>query len=107
LLRRHRFRPFVGAGTILSALGTEKRQINYFDVDSGATVGAESFSLSTGAETQILSTGAETQIDLSVTAGFQYDVSSRLSLGLNVWYNNGSSIYVDAPYGIEARYRLY
>lgn len=97
LLRRHRFRPYAGIGTTLFVVGSRKRGTHFFDAQTGQEALASSSSQNLFG----------TEIDLTVTLGFQYQISPRLSLGLNAWSNSGVNFFVDAPYGIEARYLLY
>ena len=44
--------------------------------------------------------------DLTITAGLQVTVTKQLSLGVYTWANSASNIWIEAPVGIEGRFRL-
>lgn len=95
-LRRHRFRPYVGLGTVLL--------MNYKDIYQNQFV---SGSGETGIRDDYSSSSPfSTSIDPTITAGFQYQVTAKWSVGAQVWGNTGFNVLVEAPFGIEARYIL-
>lgn len=95
--RRGRFRPYVGINA------TAHLYYNGF-IDERFIVGA------TG-ETGLVSKFSSKEYfpiypDFSLTVGFQYQFTDRLSAGAFVWANNGYDLLIDAPLGIEMRYSL-
>lgn len=101
ILRRHRFRPFVGLGLILGYSLKTERFDEFFVAETGETgedpLTSSNLSFSTPSNLA----------EVTVTAGFQYQLTSRWSVGAHAWGNIGwDNLFVEAPLALEARYIL-
>lgn len=96
-LRRHRFRPFVGIGTMIAVNSNFEVENSFFDAQTGQ---------SGFVSTETFDNPLFTPIDITASLGFQYQVSPRLSVGAQLWGNTGIDVFIEAPIGIEMRYTL-
>ncbi|NJC26738.1 hypothetical protein [Neolewinella antarctica] len=96
-LRRHRFRPYLGFSFFNTVYYHGEERQHVYDVQTrqrGIVSGFRSkefFPL---------------YPEFALTAGFQFEVTKRLSLGAQIFANEGFNIFIDAPVGVEARYTL-
>ncbi len=94
-LRRHKFRPFVGINGMLFLAYRNTREQFIFDAQTGQRA------------LQDLNEDRSPiplVVDLSLTTGFQYQLTKRLSVGPYLWVNGGVRYWLEAPFGLEARY---
>jgi hypothetical protein len=94
-LRRHRFRPYLGINAIAYLISNSRVNETIFDGQTDQLL-----NLSSNVNSEPLPFVPE----FSVTAGFQYRFSPRISAGAFVWGNYANSYLVEAPVGIEVRY---
>lgn len=95
--KRHRFRPYLGVNLVgyLHYSGVER--YTFFDAQTQ----------SSGLVSEFRSNGVEFgEMDISLTAGFQYKFTQRLSAGLNLYAHGGGSYFLESPFGFEVRYSL-
>lgn len=96
-LRRRRFRPYLGAHLTV---------FPYYDGVS-TTSFIEGDSRQVGLVERFFSTEYfPPYLDFSLTLGFQYQISERLTAGAFLWANGAADLYLDAPLGVEVRYSL-
>ena len=96
--RRGRFRPYLGAGLTTFLFYDGQNTLRFADANTQSTGLVEHLGT-----TQYL----PMYPDFHITAGFQYGVTERLSVGAGLWANLGSEVAVMAPFKVEARYRLF
>ena len=96
-MRRQRFRPFVGVGSVLLYSSRTQDSDIYYVGETGETI-----QIPFRTSRSLLNTS----LDLTVSAGFQYQLTNRWSLGAQLWGNSGFQIPTNAPFGVEARYLL-
>lgn len=96
--RRGRFRPYLGAHFTTHLWYDGSSQERFIEGSTGQTGLVESF---TSKEYLPI------YPDYSLTVGFQYQLTNRLSAGAFIWVNNGYDLWIDAPVGVEMRYSLW
>ncbi len=97
-LRRHRIRPYLGVSVLTFLYYAGESAELFLDGASGQQGFVERFTIR-----DLFPVSS----DFALTAGVQYELSERLSVGAFVWSNSGVDIWVDAPVGVEVRYDLW
>lgn len=95
--KRYRFRPYVGVN-VVRYLHYDAVQLISFRDPQTQGVGVASLLRSQGV--------ARNDMDYSLTTGFQYKVSDRLSVGLALYLHSQLSFFIENPFGIEVRHSL-
>ena len=95
--KRHRFRPYVGFNLLAYLYYRGERTQYVYDERTDQTGLVEGYR-----SQETLSPS----LDFALTAGFQFAVTDELSVGGFLYVNGATNYYLDAPFGIEARYTL-
>ncbi|NJC26737.1 hypothetical protein [Neolewinella antarctica] len=96
-MRSRRFRPFLGAGLFSTLYYRGEERWDFYDANTrqqGVFRGFRSEEF------------FPIYPELGLTAGFQFAVTERVSVGAQLFSNGGSNVYYDAPFGAEVRYAL-
>lgn len=96
-LQRRRVRPYLGINAIAFMYYKGESSQNFLEGGTGRTGLVNRFS-----STEYFPLYPE----FSLTAGFQYEISEKISAGMFVWQNFGANILIDAPFGLEVRYSI-
>lgn len=95
--KRFRFRPYLGVNYVLYVANNSVQRTTFFDAQTQ----------SQGLIGQFESRGVSfADRDFSLTAGFQYKLTDKISAGLSLYVHSQSAYFIESPFGLEVRYSL-